>query len=597
VAADPILVLAGLAGGGVAAQWVAWRLRIPVILVLLVAGVAVGPGFGLLDPDEVLGDLLLPAVSLSVGVILFEGALGLGSTELRSAGRAARNLVTIGAAITFGAASLLAWLVLDVELSIACLIGAVVVVTGPTVIGPLLRQVRPRGRAGSVLRTEGIIIDPIGAVLALLVFEVAVAEQGGDAIGRVALTLAEVMGSGTVVGLAGAALVWAVLRWYLLPDHLEQAGVLGTVLVTFAVADHLQEESGLLAVTVMGLALANQRRVSVERVVEFNQTLQVLLVSGLFLVLAARLDLEALRDQLGPNLLLVAGLVLVIRPLSVWVSTWRTGLTTRERLFVSVVAPRGIVAAAVSSVFALRLDEAGLPGGQELAGSVVIVIVATIVVAGLAARPVARAFDLAEAEPTGVLVLGAHGWGRELAATLEAHGVRCKLVERDRERATTARLQGREVHFGSILADHTVETLEADGIGHLLAVTGSDEVNALAAQRLRERFGSGRVWRLPPVGEDDHRGHRHRLSFHLPGRHLFAPWATAAAIDARVEGGARVKATRLTDAFDWDAYRHRNPDALPMVLVRDGAPVVVPADREVRPRPGDVVVALAFPET
>lgn len=587
-----MLALAGIAGVGVVAQWVAWRLRVPVIIVLLVTGVVAGPVTGLLDPDELFGDLLTPVVSLSVGIILFEGSLRLGVPELRAAGRVGVSLVTVGAAVSFALIATLALLVLDHPAYGAALLGAILVVTGPTVIGPLLGHVRPRGRVGPILRTEGILIDPLGAVLALLVFEVVRAEQTEEALASIAATVAAVAGAGVVLGLAGAALVWALIRWFLVPDHLQQATVLATVVVVFALADHIQEESGLLAVTVMGLALANQGRVSVERVAEFNETLQVLLVSGLFLLIAARLDLDQLRSDLGRNLLFLAGLVVIARPVSVWLATFGSGLSGRERALLAVVAPRGIVAAAVSSVFALRLDEVGLPGGDDLATTVVVVIIGTIALAGLLARPLARALDLAQPEPDGVLILGAHEWGKQLAAAFEAHDVRTKLVERDRARATTARMAGRDVHFGSILADHTVATLDTDGIGHLLAITGSDEVNALAAERLRPVFGSGKVWRLAPAGG----GPAHtRFPHHLPGRVLFADWATEEAIETRVEAGAEVRGTRLSETFDWDAYRHRNPDALVLALVRDGRPIIAGAGDRLQPRPGDVVISLVFP--
>jgi NhaP-type Na+/H+ or K+/H+ antiporter/Trk K+ transport system NAD-binding subunit len=587
-----MLALAGIAAGGVAAQWLAWRLRIPVIIVLLAGGLVAGPVAGLLDPDHLFGDLLLPVVSLSVGIILFEGSLRLGVRQLRAAGRVSISLVTVGAAASFVLTAALALVVLGRPAYGAALLGAILVVTGPTVIGPLLGHVRPRGRVGPILQTEGILIDPLGAVLALVVFEVVAAEQTNEAIASILATLASVAGWGTALGLAGAALAWALIRWFLVPDHLQQATVLATVVLVFAASDHFQEEAGLLAVTVMGLALANQGRVSVERVAEFNETLQVLLVSGLFVLIAARLDLDELRSDLSLNLLFLAGLVVLVRPVAVWLSTVRSGLSARERTLLAVIAPRGIVAAAVSSVFALRLEDAGLPGGSELAATVVVVIIGTIAVAGLAARPVARAFGLARPEPDGVLILGAHDWGRQLADALEAHGVRIKLVERDRARATTARLAGRDVHFGSILADHTVATLDTDGIGHLLAITGSDELNALASERLRPVFGSERVWRLAP---SQNGSTRTRFPQHLPGRVLFADWATEEAIETRVEAGASVKGTRLSESFDWAAYRHRNPDSLVLAVVRDGRPVIAGAADRVQPRPGDVVIGLVFP--
>ena len=362
--------------------------------------------------------------------------------------------------------------------------------------------------------------------------------------------------------------------------------------MAFALSDFFQEEAGLLAVTVMGLALANQRKVPVRGLVEFNETLQVLLVSGLFLVIAARLDLDGLRADLGGNLALLAALVLVVRPISVLMSTIRSGLEGRERLFVAWIAPRGIVAAAISSVFALRLEEAGLVGGPELASSVVVVIIGTIALAGLTGRPLARRLDLAQSEPHGVLILGAHRWGRDLSEALEEHGVRTKIVERDRIKATTARMAGSDVHFGSILADRTVETLDTEGLGHLLAITGSDEVNAIAAERLRSVFGSGRVWRLP--ADPDAPAHA-RFPEHMPGRILFADWATEAAIEERVRQGAVIKGTRLTDSFGWNEYGEQYPEALVMALVRDGVPTIVAADQSVVGRAGDVVISLTLP--
>jgi hypothetical protein len=269
-------------------------------------------------------------------------------------------------------------------------------------------------------------------------------------------------------------------------------------------------------------------------------------------------------------------------------------LSGREKAFLAWIAPRGIVAAAISSVFALRLEEAGLEGGNRLASSVVVVIIGTIALAGLTARPVARRLDLAQSEPHGVLIIGAHEWGRRLAEVFEEYGVRTKIVERDRARATTARLAGSDVHYGSILSDRTVETLDTDGIGHLLAITGSDEVNALAAERLRLVFGSNRVWRLSP-GED--RPAHDRFPEHAPGRVLFAPWATEAAIEERVAAGAVIKGTGLTEAFDLDAFREHYPDALVLAAVRDGVPTISAADQPLTARPGDVVISLAEPST
>ena len=576
---DQLLLLAAVAAVGIVAQWIAWRLRLPSILVLLVVGAAAG-GSGALDPDELLGDLLFPVVSLSVALILFEGSLGLGRRELRDAGRAAVLLCTLGAAVTFLILWLVGRVVLDVDAGIAALIAANLIVTGPTVIGPLLQQVRPRGRVGAILRAEGIIIDPIGAAAAIVVFEVIVADRLHGAFTDTVLTLLSIGAVGAGIGAAGAVVLIAALGRFLLPDHLRQPAVVAMVLLTFALSDHVQEESGLVAVTVLGLVMANQRVVDVDAVLEFAESLQVLVLSSLFLLLAARLDLDVVRADLWGHAALLAVAVLVARPAAVALATIRSGLDRRERMFLAAVAPRGIVAAAIASVFAIRLEQSGIPGAERFAGAVVSVLIGTILVYGIGARWVGRRLELAESDRSGVLIVGAHEWGRRLAEILKDNGLRTLLVDRDRAKVVTARFAGHDTVHGSILSPRVRGELDLEGIGLLLALTSSDEVNALAAERLRGTFGRSNTWQL---ATDD--GH------HQEGRPL--GWPHRSTIERRLAAGARLRATPLTEQFTWADYRQRNPGAAPLILIREGR-LLLPTDgQELTPLPGDVLVALA----
>lgn len=578
---DALLALAAVGAVGVAAQWIAWRVGLPSILLLLLAGGVAG-GAEWLNPDELLGDLLFPVVSLSVGLILFEGSLGLGRRELSAAGRPALLLCTVGAAITFTVIWFVATLVLDVGRGIGALIAANLVVTGPTVIGPLLKQVRPRGRVGAILRAEGIIIDPIGAAAAIVVFEVLSTEEENRALGDTLGTLAQIGGIGAAVGLVFAAILVLSLGRFLLPDHLRQPAIVASVLMTFAVADHLQQEAGLVAVTVLGLSLANQRRVDIESVLEFTENLQVLVLSALFIILAARLDLSVVRSNLVGNLVLLAVAVLVARPASVAVSTVRSGLARRERAFLAAIAPRGIVAASIASVFALRLDEAGIEGADQFAGAVVTVLIGTIVVYGIGGRWIGRRLDVAEQERTGVLIVGAHKWGTRLAEVLQEHGLRTLLVDRDRAKVVTARLAGRDIVHGSILSPRVRDGLELEGIGHLLAVTSNHAVNEVAVERLRSTFGRSNTWQLQTSAGE-----------HIEGRPL--GWPSHDAIERRLAEGARIRSTRLSEQFSWEQYQERNPGATLLALVREGGLVLAADGQRLSPRPGDVVVALAPP--
>jgi CPA1 family monovalent cation:H+ antiporter len=578
---DQLLVLAAVGGVGIVSQWLAWKLRLPSILVLLLVGGVAGTS-GLLDPDELLGDLLFPVVSLSVALILFEGSLSLGRRELQAAGRAAVLLCTLGAAVTFVLLWAIADVVLKVDSGVAALIAANLMVTGPTVIGPLLQQVRPRGRVGAILRAEGIIIDPIGAAAAIVVFEVIVAERTQGAAGDTLLTLGSIAVAGTLTAFVGGALLIASLDRFWLPDHLRQPAVVATVLLTFAVADHLHESAGLVAVTVLGLVVANQRRVEIDPVLEFAENLQVLVLSALFLLLAARLDFDVVRADLTGNLALLAMAVLVARPVAVALSTTRSGLSVRERIFLAAVAPRGIVAAAIASVFAIRLDQAGIAGADRFAGAVITVLVGTIVVYGIGARWVGQRLEVAEPARQGVLIVGAHPWGTRLAEVLREHGLRTLLIDRDRAKVATARFAGQDTVHGSILSARVRDDLDLDGIGHMLALTSSHEINGLAVERLRGTFGRQNTWQLP--AHDNH-------AEQLKGRPL--AWPDKATIELRLAAGAKLKGTRLSEQFTWRHYNARNPGAALLAVIREGD-LILPSTKEVLgPEAGDIVIALA----
>ncbi len=423
--------LAIIVGVGMAAQWLAWRSQVPSIVLLLIAGLVLGPVFSLIDPDEFLGGTLFPVVSLSVALILFEGGLDLPPRELRSTGTVVRRLISVGAIITFLVAAWGAEHMFDMSRGAAAVMAAVLVVTGPTVVGPLLRFVRPSGRTGPMLRAEGILIDPIGATAALVAFEVALTDEPGDAITTVFGVIGTTLLVGIGIGLVLSFVLDHALRRFLIPDHLANPIALAIVIVGFVLSNEVQEEAGLLTVTVMGIWLARRDSAAVRQLLEFNESLRTLLISVLFILLAARIEPDQLRDVALPSLLFLALLVFVARPLGVIVSTVRTGLSWRERLFLMVMAPRGIVAAAVSAIFALRLEEEGIRGAELIVPIVFLVIIGTILVYGFLAGPIANALGLAEARANGVLIVGAHAVARGLAKALNDLEVKAMLVDTD----------------------------------------------------------------------------------------------------------------------------------------------------------------------
>lgn len=531
--------LAVIVGVGMAAQWVAWRTQVPSIILLLISGLLLGPVFGVVDPDELLGGTLFPIVSLSVALILFEGGLDLPPRELRATGTVVRRLISVGALVTFLVGAWGAQQLFDMSRSAAVVMAAVLVVTGPTVVGPLLRFVRPSGRTGPMLRAEGILIDPIGATAALVAFEAVLTDDTGEALASVFGVIGLTLVVGIGVGFVLAYTLDHAFRRFLIPDHLGNPIALAIVVVGFVISNEVQEEAGLLTVTVMGIWLARRESAAVRQLLEFNESLRTLLISALFILLAARIEPDQLRDVALPSLAFLALLVFVARPLSVVVSTIRSQLSWRERVFLMMMAPRGIVAAAVSAIFALRLEEEGIRGAELIVPVVFLVIIGTIICYGFAAGPAARALGLAEARANGVLIVGAHATGRGLAKALSELDVKTLLVDTDPYNVTRSVALGLPARRLSVLTDEATHELDLRGIGRILAMTSNDEVNALATSRFSRVFGRRETFQLAPA-EKQRAG---ALPEELLGRIVGIKGLDYGTVDERSRQGWRVRSS------------------------------------------------------
>lgn len=492
---DPNVAIALIVVLGVLAQWLAAQLGIPSILLLLLVGLAAGPGFGLVDPDELLGGLLFPLVSLGVGLLLFEGGLGLHRSEIGAWTGVLFRLLTIGVLITAVVAGVAAVTIGGLTKEAALLFGAIMTVTGPTVIIPVLRQARLRPRVARVLRWEGICIDAVGATLAIVMLEVVVVNGGGllHSAGAVLLTAGVGVGIGLGVSLG---LAW-VLGRRLVADHIQNAVIIMAVVASFAIANGLREEAGLFAATALGIGLANQRRAPVRHVVEFQESLGVLLIGGIFVLLAARVEAADLRSNLLPGLGVLAVLVFVARPLAILASTWRSSLPRNERLYLAGLAPRGIVAASVSALFGLKLEEAGIAGGGDLAAITFVVVAGTVVVYGLAAAPLSRRLRINVPDPTGVVLIGAPSWAVELGTALQRVDVSVQVVTTDEAEVRMARHADLLVYNGRLVHRDLEETVEALGVRLALAVSNREELNVFAAKRFVDLLGRANVYELP----------------------------------------------------------------------------------------------------
>lgn len=600
-----ILVL----GLGISAQWLAWRLQVPSILLLLGFGVCLGIW---ISPDAVIGQLagtdddsltpklLFPIVSLSVAVILFEGGLTLRWHQLGSAAGVVFRLIAISSVVTWVLTAVASHMMLGFSWPLAWLLGAILMVTGPTVVGPLLRQIRPNRATASILQWEGILIDPVGAVAAVLVFEV-VGHSETMPPAEVAIIVMQTLAIGVILGCVAAAFLVVSLKRYWVPDFLHGVFFLVIALIAFWGSNWLREESGLITVTILGIYLANQKQISVEHVLEFKEHLRVLLISCLFIVLGSRLQVSSLVEIGWIGIPFVLALVFLIRPISVFVGTIGCKWNFNERLFVGLVAPRGIVAASVASVFGLKLASIG--HSSESAADVFakadllvpvtfLTILGTVLICGLGAAPLARRLRLSDANPQGVVFGGASKFARQFALVLQGLNLRVELIDTNFGNVSAARLDGLSAKCGNVLSEHIQEELDLSGIGYFLACTPSEEVNTLATMEYMHLFSRAGVYQIAKGGKQH--GRWESIPENRRGRTLFAADVDFARLEQQVASGATIKATPLTESFTMANFREVNgEDAIVLALLtKDRKLHLRTPTAELEPAPGDSVIAL-----
>lgn len=572
------------------AQWLAWRLRLPAILPLLLIGVLIGPALHILQPDLLFGSLLFPLVSLAVAIILFEGALTLRFDEIRGLGGVVRNLVTVGMLITFAVISLACWGILGLTPQISALIGAVTVVTGPTVIAPLMRVVRPTAAINQVLRWEGIVIDPVGAIFTLLVFEfITLQEQSGTWL-HLLIMLAQTLVVGLATGAVFGLFLGNALKRGWIPGYLQNFAVLALVLLTFGLSNTLADESGLLAVTVLGIWLANMREVETADIVEFKEELSAILLSALFIILAARLDIQALWSMGWPLLVLLLVVQFVARPLCIIASTWRSTLRWREKLLLCWIAPRGIVAAAVSSLFALTLQKNGYDGADQIVTVVFAIIIGTVVLQSLTSSQLARWLGVQQRKPRGVLIVGANTVARTIAQALKKLDIPVQLSDNSWEYYRLARMEGLPTYYGNVWSEHAENYLNLSDTRQVIALSPNRHQNALSALHFQHIFGENRVFSIrtgPATKGRSEKETRHEQ--------LFDAEMTWARLSSLIAKGAAIKVTRLNENFGWQDYLNVNPGATPLFARKeDGA--LIPLNSTMTPPSPCTLVAIVESE-
>ncbi len=576
---------------GVGAQWVAWRFRFPAIILLALAGLIIGPVTGWINPSELFGSHLQSLVSLCVAIILFEGGLSLHFNELKTTAVGVRRLVYLGAPLAWLFATAAAVFVGGLSLPVAAVFGAIMVVTGPTVIIPMLRQAKLNRRTAAYFKWEGIVNDPIGALLAVLTLQFLVYAGQGSGWTTVASGLALALVSGVFLGGLGGWLTGRAFQLGLVPEYLKSPVMLGLVLLVFVTSNLLQHEAGLLAVTVMGIVIGNMRLPGIQDMKRFKEYITIMLVAIVFVILTANLDPNVLLGITWRGVALVAAILFLCRPASIFAATLGSGMELKDRAILGWIAPRGIVAAATAGVMGPRLEEAGYEGAEALLPLVFLVIFATIILHGSTISWVARKLNLVSKVRDSILIVGASPWSVAFAQKLTEMDVRCMITDNSWHNLRPARLAGVNVFYGEILSDFAEESLEIGHVGHVFAATSNDAYNALVCTAVAPEVGRREVFQLAMgdgQGDDDPRG----VARPLRGRVAFSANAVFEKLWRHHVRGWKFYRTKISDGYSYSDFLGDCPNGAMVLLVQrtDGKLQFYSIDDEVEPVPGDTVL-------
>ena len=594
---SPVEAVALIGVLGIGAQWLAWRFQLPAIVLMSIAGLIVGPFTSLflphpvLDPGAAFGDMLRPIVSLAVAIILFEGGLALRFSDLRESGAVVRRLVFLGAPIAWGLGIVVCYYFAGLGLGTAILFAGILIVTGPTVIMPLLRQSKLGGRVGKALKWEGIVNDPVGALFAVAAFEVLRVWASDQSPVSIIAWIVFAAAFGTALGVAAGIILSRAFRNAWVPEFLKAPVILISVLACYAAAEAVEHEIGLVAVTAFGMALGNSKFASLQDMRRFKENIAVILISGVFIILTADLSVDTIVSAFTwQTLAFLIGMLFIVRPLTVFISTWGE-LSFKEAALIGWIAPRGIVAVAVSGFFGSRLvalaEEDGanglLAGAEQITALSFAIVFVTVIAHGFTIGPLARYLKLARSKPAGVLMVGANAWSTGLAKTLKDAGVDVVIADTDLRRLRPAREAGITAFTGEVLSEAAEHRLDHALFSTALAVSANDYYNALVCRHFGPELGRDRTFQLSSSDKD---GDTLGVPSATRGRTLMR---TARGYDSLIRDHYRkwvFHKTELTEKYDLEKFRQDRPEADLIAEIRpDGSILFLGPERPPR---GDV---------
>lgn len=537
---------------GLASQWLAWRIHLPAIVILITSGLLLGPVSGIIELGGISQTELTELIGLGVAIILFEGGMDLKLGEFRRVGHGVGRLTVLGPPLAWIFGVLAAHYIADLSWPVAWVLGAILVVTGPTVILPLLRQARLNKESAALLKWEGIVNDPTGVLLAVLTFQYFTYagdsswQQTASGLG-LAILAAAIFG-----GLGGWITGWLYQRGSV-PAHLKPPALMVHVLAAYWVSNQIQHEAGLLTVTVMGLVIGNMKLVERESLRHFKENLTILLLAVLFIIIPSQLKISQLELLNWRVAAFVIAVLLLVRPLTIALATLGAPIRGKDKILLGWIAPRGIVAAATAGIFGPALVAAGYPDAEALLPIVFLIIIVTVLAHGLTLGPLARKMGLAAEEENGLLIVGASAWTLALAQALKQLKIDVVVTDGSYQRLKPFRMDGIKVYYGEILSEHAEHKLEDEHLSFLLCATDNHYYNALVCKAEGHEFGHHRTFQLVPPQEAAQE--QKRLTLQQRGYFAFEPPTDFHALQQRLSDGWTIQTTRLSKDFNLERLK------------------------------------------
>ena len=589
----------------IVSQWLAWKLKLPAILFLLASGIFLGPlsyilfGSEVVNPIQIFGaKLFYPVVSLCVSIILFEGCMSLKFSEITHTGKVVRNFVTIGFIFTGICTAILSHSLLAFPWQVAAMLGAIASVSGPTVVVPILRSVRPNKDIANIIKWEGMLVDPLGAFLAVIVYTAISSASRFEAITSVIWHVLAIGVTGISVGAVIGYLLGLTLRRHWVPDYLSNLFVLSVVIITFVIVESVFDGSGLLTVTVMGILVGNMENTNIDDIVDFKENLSVLLISVLFITLGANITFDGIQLILIPAIILILCLQCIVRPISTFFCTLGSQLNWRERVLLGWLAPRGIIAASVAAVFSIEITQIQSPGidyllyGKLLGTVTFLIIIGTVLIESLTAPFLAKILKVSLPDPRGFLIIGANKFAREIAKALTEQNLSVQMADINWKDVQSAKMEGLNCYYGSPSSEHARWHMDLVGIGRMLGLSSNSQINSISAVKYHREFGSNTVFLLPVLSKNNEPKEINKKY----SKRLFTKDMTYEDIQSIVGTEVNIKTTNLTEQFDWDQYLALNQkNVIPLFAVDAKSKIkVFSPDSFFSPTSGWKIIALVI---